>query len=149
MSKLTRYSEFPVIESIRRDMDRIFDDLIPSAWRMDKDEKALGLWAPRTDMSETDDEYVVTVDLPGISKKEIEVNYQNNRLTISGERKKEEKEEKKDFIRKERYEGRFLRSFTLPTKVKDDDIKASFQDGVLTVHVPKAEVSKQKKVTIT
>jgi HSP20 family protein len=83
-----------------------------------------------------------------MKKDEIEVSFKDKRLTISGERKKEEKEEKKDYIRQERYHGRFVRSYTLPSEVQEEDIKASFHNGVLTVKVPKSEVSKPKTINI-
>lgn len=147
MKALTRFSQFPAMESIRRDMDRFFDDLIPISMREGNGER-LGLWTPSTDMSETDNEYLITVDLPGITKKDVEVNIQDNRLTISGDRTMEEKEDKKNYHRRERFQGRFMRSFTLPAAVKEDKIKARFKDGVLTVTVPKAEVKKAKTVMI-
>lgn len=145
MKVLKRYSDSPALESIRRDIDHFFDDLVPFAWRKENGGRKMELWAPDSDLRETESEYVITIDLPGTSKKDIEVGYKDNRLTISGQR---EKEEKKDYIRRERYSGQFLRSFTLPSAVKDDNIKASFKDGVLTVKVPKAEVSKPKTVQI-
>lgn len=148
MKALTRFSDFPAMESIRRDMDRFFDDLVPFSWREANGGKKADLWAPNTDLSETENEYVITVDLPGISKKDVEVNFHDNRLTISGERSSEEKEEKENYLRKERYTGRFLRTFTLPCAVKDEEIVAKFKDGVLKVNVPKSEVSKPKKVSI-
>lgn len=137
------------LEAIRRDMDRIFDDISPfSRIRRGNGGTGLELWAPDADLSETEDAYSLTVDLPGLTKKDIEVSYQDHRLTISGERKEEKKEEGKDFLRQERYRGTFTRSFTMPTKVVEDKIKASFKDGVLTVSVPKAEVKKAKLVNI-
>ena len=148
MKALTRYSDRPVLESIKRDMDRFFDDIVPFSWRLENGGRSSSMWMPNTDMSETENDYIITVDLPGITKKDVEVNFQNNRLTISGERKKEKEEEGKDFIRRERYEGTFMRSFSLPTAVKEEDINAKFKDGVLTVTVPKAEVSKSKKIAI-
>ena len=149
MKAVQKISGLSPLESIKREMDRFFDDITPFSWRSN-DENYAGteLWAPDTDMSETETEYIVTVDLPGIPKKDIQVNYQDHRLTISGERKKEEKEEKKDFVRRERYFGRFVRCFTLPAEVKDDKIKAEFKAGVLTVQVPKAEIKKPKTVLI-
>jgi HSP20 family protein len=106
------------------------------------------LWAPETDMSETEEAFLLTVDLPGLSKKDIQVSYKDHRLTISGERKQESKEEEKDYIRQERYIGKFTRSFTLPGEIKEDKIKASFKDGVLSITVPKVEAKKPKTVTI-
>lgn len=149
MKTLTKFSDVSPLEAIRRDMDRIFDDMSPfSRIRRGNGGFGMELWAPDTDMSETDDTYLLTVDLPGLTKKDIQVSYQDHRLTISGERKKESKEEEKDYIRQERYVGKFTRSFTLPTEVKEDKIKAVFKDGVLTVTIPKVETKKPKTVTI-
>lgn len=149
MKALTKFSEMSPLEAIRRDMDRIFDDISPFP-RIRRGNGGFGveLWAPDTDLSETDDAYTLTVDLPGLTKKDIEVSYQDHRLTISGERKEESKEEGEDFLRQERYVGKFTRAFTMPTEVKEDKIKASFKDGVLTVNVPKSEVKKAKLVSI-
>lgn len=148
MKSIQKFPTLSPLESMRREMDRFFDDITPFSWREGNGGMEMELWAPDTDMSETENEYIITVDLPGISKKDIEVNYKDNRLSISGERKKEEKEEKKDYIRRERYTGKFVRSFTLPAAVKDDKIKAGFKDGVLTVRVPKTEASKPKSIMI-
>ncbi|SHE90079.1 heat shock protein Hsp20 [Fodinibius roseus] len=148
MKAIQKKSELSPIESIRREMDRFFDDIVPFSRREGGDGMRMELWAPDTDVSETDEEYIVSVDLPGISKEDVEVSYKDNRLTISGERQHEEKEEKEDFLRKERYHGSFTRSFTLPSAGKDDKIKARFKDGVLKVTVPKAEVQKPKTVPI-
>lgn len=148
MKALQKRSDISPLESIRREMDRFFDDIVPFSRRTGNGGMRLELWAPDTDVSETDNEYIISVDLPGISKKDVEVSYKDNRLTISGERRHEEKEEKEDYLRRERYQGNFTRSFTLPSEVKDDTIKAHFKDGVLKVEVPKAEVRKPKTVTI-
>lgn len=147
MKALTRFSEQSPLESIRRDMDRFFDDIMPFS-RLRGENGGRGMWYPDTDMSETDDAYQVSVDLPGLSKDDIEVNYQNHRLTISGERHEESKKEDKDFLRQERYAGKFMRSFTMPAEIKEDKIKASFKNGVLNVEIPKAEVQQPKSVTI-
>ena len=149
MKSLIKRGEFTPIEELRRDLDRIFDEMVPFTWwKEEGEENGLKLWAPKTDMTENEDQYLIHVDLPGIPKKDVKVSYKDNRLTISGERKKEEKEEKDNFLRKERYFGSFVRTFTLPVDVKEDNIKANFKDGVLTVTVPKAEVSKPKTVEI-
>ncbi|WP_372634428.1 Hsp20/alpha crystallin family protein [Fodinibius sp.] len=148
MKAIQKKSDLSPIESIRREMDRFFDDIVPFSPRMGGDGMRMELWAPDTDVSETDEEYIVTVDLPGISKEDVEVSFKDNRLTISGERQHEEKEEKEDFLRKERYHGSFTRSFTLPSAGKDDKIKARFKEGVLKVNVPKVEVQKPKTVQI-
>ena len=149
MKTPTIYSELSPLEAIRRDLDLIFDDISPfSKMRRGNGGSGMQLWAPDADMSETDDAYMLSVDLPGISRDDVEVSYSDNRLTVSGQRKEETKEEEEDFIRQERYVGKFSRTFTLPTEVKEDQIKASFKDGVLTVNVPKSEVKKPKQISI-
>ena len=136
------------VDTLRRDMDLFFDDLIPFSWGHDIGSKALREWTPNADISEDENEYIIMMDLPGIEKNEIKVNYQDKRITITGERKKEEKVEEKDIIRRERFEGSFYRSFTLADGVNEDKIHASFKDGVLKLVVPKAEVVKPKTIKI-
>lgn len=150
MKQLTKYqrpSSVPVT-NLRREMDRIFNELIPFSWRLDETESELSSWAPSTDMVETDNEYLIEVDLPGVSKKDIHVDCHDNVLTIEGERKKETKEEHNGYLRNERFFGSFKRSIMLPVSIVEDKIKATFKDGVLKVNVPKAEKSKKKSVSI-
>lgn len=150
MKTLAKYSNpASPIESIKRQMDRFFDDLSPFAIRDNNDSWfKMDLMTPDTDLMETDKEYIVALDLPGFQKKDIEINYQDNRLIIKGTRKEETKEEKKDYLHRERYFGEFIRTVTMPTKIKEDKIKAAFKDGVLTVKAPKVEVSHPKVVAI-
>lgn len=147
--KLSRRTGEPgSIEMFRREMDHFFDDLAPFSWIRENSEKALGTWAPSADISEDENEYHIHMDIPGMEKNDIKINVQDGRITITGERKTEEKEEKKDFVRKERYHGSFYRSFTLPGKLKEDAIQASFKNGVLQLVVPKAEEVKPKMVKV-
>ncbi|MDR8393253.1 Hsp20/alpha crystallin family protein [Aliifodinibius sp. S!AR15-10] len=148
MRSLVKRPETSPIDELRREMDHLFDEMVPFSWLREREGNNFDVWAPNTDMVETDDEYVIKVDLPGIPKEDVNINFKDNRLTISGERKKESKEEKENYMRRERYHGSFLRSFTLPNAVKEDDIKAKYRDGVLTINVKKAEESKPKKVKI-
>ena len=149
MKSLVKYpGNTTTVSNLRREMDRIFNDLIPFSWRFDESEPALAYWTPRADMVETDNEYLIDVDLPGMSKKDIQINYHDNVLTIAGERKEEKKEEQKGYMRNERYYGSFERSFMLPAAITDEKIKATFKDGVLKITIPKAEKSKRKSVTI-
>jgi HSP20 family protein len=144
-----RKSEPTAIESMRREMDRFFDELTPFSWmRETNGGSRMDVWAPNTDMSEDENEYVIKMDIPGMTKDDIEVNFEDNRITIRGERSEEEREEKKDYIRKERYKGSFYRSITIPKTVDEDQIKAKFEEGVLKVNLPKAEVSKPKEVKV-
>jgi HSP20 family protein len=129
-------------------MDRIFNELIPFSWRLDETDKSMAMWTPTTDMFETDGEYIVEVELPGLSKKDINISCQDNVLSIDGERKQEQKEERPGYLRSERSFGAFKRSIILPTSIVEDKVKASFKEGILRVTVPKAEKSKRKEVPI-
>lgn len=149
MKQLTRYqpSTAPV-SNLRREMDRIFNELIPYSWRLDETETGMTAWTPTTDMFETDGEYIVEVELPGLSKKDIRINCQDNVLSIEGERKRSHKEERPGYLRSERSFGAFKRSIILPTSIVEDKVKAVFKEGILRVTVPKAEKSKRKEVPI-
>ncbi len=147
--KLKRRTQEPnSLDILRREMDLFFDDLVPFSWSRDNGGKAVSTWAPSADVTEDENEYVIRMDIPGMEKKDIKVNFQDDRLTVTGERRKEEKEEKKDFIRRERYYGSFYRAFTLPEKIKDEKINASFKDGVLKLSVQKAEAVKPKMIEV-
>ncbi len=106
--------------------------------------------APSIDIYEEGDDVVVKAELPGMKKEDIEVSLADDSITISGEKKKEEKVERKGYFRHERSYGSFARSFSLPSEVRTDDAKAEFRDGVLEIRVPKTEEAKKrvKKVTI-
>ncbi len=136
------------MDTLRRDMDLFFEDLIPFSWTRDMGGKELRGWTPSSDISENENEYTILMDIPGMEKDAIKINYQDKRITITGDRKLEEKEEDDDFIRRERYEGSFYRSFTLAETVKEDKIHASFKDGVLKLVIPKAEVVKPKTIKV-
>lgn len=149
MKQLTRYQPTAApVSNLRREMDRIFNELIPFSWRLDDTETTMSTWTPTTDMFETDGEYIVEAELPGLSKKDIHINCQDNVLSIEGERKLEKKEEHAGYLRSERSYGNFKRSIILPTSIIEDKVKAVFKDGILRVTVPKAEKSKRKSVPI-
>jgi HSP20 family protein len=97
------------------------------------------------DIYEEGDNVIVKSDLPGMTKDDIEVNLTDDTITLSGERKKEEKVEKKNYFRLERSYGAFKRSFALPVEVQTDKAKAVFRDGVLEIKIPKTEAAKKKE----
>jgi HSP20 family protein len=103
-------------------------------------------WSPTADISETDKEYLIRAVLPGVKKEDVEVSYEDGELTLSGERRQEEKDEK--VHRVESFYGSFLRTFSLPDAIEEEAIKAESKDGVLTIHVPKAKVELKKPTTI-
>ena len=101
--------------------------------------------SPSVDIYEKKDDVVVKAELPGMDKKNIDIHLTDNSITISGEKKREEKTEKKDYHRYESCFGSFTRSFTLPSEVQADQAKASFKNGVLKVTIPKTAEAKKKK----
>jgi HSP20 family protein len=107
-----------------------------------------GQWAPPVDLKEEESQFVLKADMPGMNREDIDIQVENNVLTISGERRFESEERKEDYHRIERAYGKFVRSFTLSTRVKADAITASYKDGILSVCIPKAEESKPKKIAI-
>lgn len=133
-----------VASDISREADRFFSDLFDRGVVRFTDE-----WAPMVDVSETKDEVIVKAEVPGMTKEEISVTLQDNVLTLRGEKKQEKEEKDKTFHRVERSYGSFVRSFTLPTLVQEDKVKASYKDGVLHITLPKAEEVKPKEISIS
>jgi HSP20 family protein len=105
-------------------------------------------WAPNVDIFENENELIVKAELPGIDAKDVELNVENNVLTISGERKLEFEDRKENYHRIERAYGSFSRSFSLPQLIDEDKIGADYKDGVLTVRVPKHEKAKPRQIKI-
>jgi HSP20 family protein len=105
-------------------------------------------WLPVVDIWETDKELVLSFDLPGIPEDKIAVELEDDVLTVTGERERSEEQSGDRFYRYERRYGQFSRSVTLPTGVKESDIKANYKDGVLEIRVPKPEEQKPKRIKI-
>ena len=105
--------------------------------------------SPSVDIFEEGDDVVVKTELPGMEKDNVDINLTDNSITISGEKKKEEKVEKKNYYHFERSYGSFSRSFALPSEVQADMAKATFKNGVLEVRIPKTEEAKKKKIHVT
>ncbi|MDH4231783.1 MAG: Hsp20/alpha crystallin family protein [Nitrospirota bacterium] len=139
------------------EMERRFEDffrrpfsmLEPSWWPRLRMPEMEGV-SPNVDIFEEGDNFVVKAEIPGMKKEDIEVNLTDDMITISGEKKKEEKVEKKDYYRVERSYGSFSRSFRFPKEVQTDKAKATFKDGILEVNIPKTAeaIKKEKKVPI-
>ncbi len=139
------------------EIDRWFDRLVEDFWRRPFPSLMFGerwpvpmisLKAPSLDVFEEKDELVVKADLPGMNKEEIEVTVTGDVVTIKGEKKKEEEVKEKDYYRRERSYGSFVRSVQLPCEVKSEQIKANFKDGVLEVRMPKTEEAKKKSIAV-
>ncbi len=117
------------------DIDRFFNDV----WAPEPGQSQAGtFFAPRVDITESNGHYEITAELPGVSKDDIHVHVKDGIMTLEAETSQEDKEEKDGkVIRQERRYGKFMRSFNLGNDVHEDDIKASFKDGVLTLQAPK------------
>ena len=105
-------------------------------------------WIPSVDISETKENLVAAVELPGLEAKDIDVSISGDVLTIKGEKKREEEEKGEHYYCCERYSGSFQRSFQLPVGVEADKVHASFKNGVLKITLPKAEEAKKKAIEI-
>ena len=106
-------------------------------------------WRPATDISETKDSYEVRAELPGVSKDDVQISVKDNLLSIKGEKRQENMDESKNHKLIERRYGTFERNITLPSKVDTDNINAKFNDGVLTLSIPKPEEVKPREIPIT
>lgn len=106
------------------------------------------VWSPLTDISENKDQYLLKMDLPGVTKSDLKLSYEDGELKISGERKQEKEDKDSKYHRIERTYGKYFRSFTLPKQIEVEKIKAEFKDGQLTVTIPKAEEAKPKELEI-
>jgi HSP20 family protein len=105
-------------------------------------------WVPAADIVETDNDYEITLEAPGMPKENVKISFANGVLSVTGEKKAEEKKDTKRFHRVERSYGYFERNFRLPASVQADKIKADFKDGLLKVTVPKSEEVKPKQIDI-
>lgn len=145
MTQLTRRTPNRTLRDLQREVDSIFDQFFG---RDSGDESPSAVWAPRTDLAETDEAFRIRVDVPGMEKDDININLQNNTLTLSGERASERKEEGEEFVRVERAFGNFHRTFTLPDAVDHENIEATYDNGVLTINIPKTETSTRRQIEI-
>lgn len=147
MNNLIRFNPRNDMRHFQHEIDRLFSNFMPT---MDTDTTGdAATWLPRVDLGETEDTYLMRLDLPGLSKDDVNISYHDGVLSISGERKHEEQTDGVNFIRLERRTGHFYRSFSLPKAIVADKIKATYKEGVLTIQVPKAEESKPRRISIS
>lgn len=144
--QITKWEPFKDMFSLRRQIDRVFDDTFFDAFDGGS-ELATG-WAPSVDIHETADELVVKADLPGVEQKDVQVEMHGNMLTVKGEKKEENEVKDAGFLRRERRYGSFQRSFTVGIPVKQDEIKAKYKNGTLEIHLPKAEKVKARQIHV-
>lgn len=147
MSNLTRWDPFREMWSLRNMMDRMMDRWMEPSWSATTDWQPAS-WSLALDVAETDDDFVVKASLPGINPDDLEITYNNNLLTIKGEVKEEKDVDEQRYHLRERRYGSFSRSLTLPSTIKAEAIEASYEAGVLTLHLPKAEEAKPKRIPV-
>jgi HSP20 family protein len=145
MNALSRWDPFRGMSSLQDQVNRLFEDAHRTGGGS---ESSLTSWAPAVDIHETENELVVTADLPGMNEKDLDVRVENNLLTIRGERKMESSVNEENFLRVERSYGSFSRSFALPNTINTEEIKADYRNGVLTVKLPKREETKPRQVKV-
>ena len=144
--ELSNWPPFDRLSTLREEMNRLFDTSFPGAGSGEA--TLFSGWSPALDVIQSNDAVTVNVELPGLKKEDIEISLEKGVLSISGERRHEEKLEEGENFRSERYFGRFHRSVAIPTEVEADKVKASYTDGVLTVTLPKAEEAKPKQIDV-
>lgn len=130
----------------REPLFRLFDTFLND---LQGEEVASRSWMPPVDIQEREDGYRLQAELPGLTKDDINITLENNILRLSGERKFEKDVKKESYHRIERTYGTFTRSFALPSQVNGEGVQAAFENGVLTITVPKAEQAKPRKITIS
>lgn len=146
--KLTRFQQpelSSTLWSLRDEINRLFDwpSLNPSGTT-----DGFNHWAPALDVYEDNDHVIVTAELPGMKKEDIEISLHENVLSIRGERKNEKKYDGASTSREERFFGRFERSFALPKAVEADQVKATYQHGILTINLPKSPEAKPRQIKV-
>jgi HSP20 family protein len=143
---MERWDPFRGVGEIQNEMNRLFD-----SWS-GRPTSAAGerMWLPAIDVHETKDDFVLTLDIPGVSQKDVHISITGDLLTVKGERRFEREAEDpgSTYHRVERLYGKFERSVQLPTMVQTAKVKANYRDGVLTVTLPKAEEVKPREVKI-
>jgi HSP20 family protein len=139
---LTRWDPFQEMLNLRRTVDRLFDNA-----NADHDWQQMQ-WGLAVDVVENKDDFIVKASIPGINPDDLDVSYVDDTLTIKGEIKSDNEIKEDQYHLRERRYGTFARSVTLPVKIKGDAIEASYQNGVLTLRLPKAEEVKPKRIAI-
>src|ERR1700676_14165 len=144
MSTLTQWGPFRGATTLQDQVNRLFNNVLERTG----EESSLTAWAPSVDIYETEHELVVKTDLPEVDPKNLDIRVENNILTIRGERKFDNKVNESNYLRIERSYGSFARSFSLASTVNAEAIKADYQNGVLTLTIPKREEAKPKQIKV-
>ena len=141
---MSRHHPFRDASGLHNEVERVFRDMLGT---VDSPATA-GAFAPALDVEETEDEFNLVVELPGVAPEDVDITLEENVLTISGERSFYDEKTENTFRRVERAYGRFHRAVRLPDRVAGDRVEAHYADGLLTVTVPKAEESKPRRIEV-
>ena len=143
---LVRWQPYGAVASLQDSINRLFHDAFPRS--LGEEDYAVSAWKPVVDIYDKDDAVVIHAELPGIKKEDVSIEVKDNVLTIKGDRAEVKEVNEDSYFRKERIFGSFQRSFTLPSAINPENIKASFKDGVLQIEIPKPEEQKPKQIEI-
>lgn len=146
MANLIPWRGVKDLEGLRREMDDLFERFFD--WRPSLRFMGRGEWVPSVDLSETTNEIVVRVEVPGMEKEDIDVSLEGKVLTVRGEKKTEHEEKEENFHRVERKYGSFTRSIELPADVDVNKVKATYKGGVLKLNMPKVKSQNAKKIEV-
>ncbi len=148
---IQKWHPFSELDSLRKEMERLIDEFFPAkglytgpVWRKGAEDIAV----PSVDMVDRDEEILVSVEMPGVEKDNIEVSLEGDTLTVRGTVKKESEEKEEDYIKRERTYSSFERALRVPVKIDPEKIKAVLRNGILYIHLPKAEEVKPRKIKI-
>jgi HSP20 family protein len=144
---IIRYDPFRDLRSLQDEVNRLFSTKLNRAFG-DDEGIARGAWNPTVDIYENKDQIVIEAELPGMSREDFDLSFENNIITLRGERRFEKKDESDNYHRVERSYGAFSRSFTLPPTVSGEGISAEYRNGVLRVTLPKREEVKARRIEI-
>jgi HSP20 family protein len=142
---IVRWEPLRELSSLQTEMNRLFNTAFDAPAGGNGGARR---WTPAMDLVETDEHFVLRADLPGMTEDDVNIELEDNVLTVSGERKAEHEEKREGFYRVERAFGTFSRALTLPRGIDPEAVNASFANGVLEVRVPKPEQRKPRKITI-
>lgn len=147
---LVRWNPTKELMNVEREFNKLFNSFsnMFGVRRDNDDDFENAVWSPLTDVTEDDDKFVLSFDLPGVDRKDVKISYKNGTLSISGERKEQKEDKNSRYHRIERAHGKFYREFTLPTDIDEDKIDAKYKDGTLNITLPKTEKAKPKEIEV-
>ncbi len=143
--ELVRWEPFEGLSKMQSRINDLFGESFGRSWAT----SGVATWYPPVDILESKDAYILRAELPGMKKEDFKLELKDGTLTLNAERKSEKTVDGVEYRSVERVNGKFLRSFSLPETVKHDGIEATYRDGILEIHVPKAEEAKPRQIEIS